>query len=139
MALIKTISSALLLSGMLLGPSAFAISVLDCATTRAERLFPQGGSEWKVLADITSQYSLAHVDISNVNKPKQGSVTRKIYSDSRITDSSVFQLDGDDDCQYDLVLPKNFGNQRRFDAELNLTCEGEFDSVVAMECVQRAF
>lgn len=107
---------------------------LSCYSGKNAQAYMNTTGQWRIKADVQSPYTLKNLEIKNLRKSTLGSMTALARYDKRITDARLFETKPDVFCNYELVMPRDFKTQKKFVADLIMTCDDMYDGKATMYC-----
>lgn len=107
---------------------------LSCYSGKNAQAYMNTTGQWRIKAEVQSPYTLKNLEIKNLRKSSLGSKTEVARYDKRITDARLFETKPDVFCNYELVMPRNFKTDKKFVADLIMTCDDMYDGKAKMYC-----
>lgn len=139
MGIVKISLKAVFMTGLFFASMSVAkAGELNCVSGHGAPVYPMGRGQWRMNAEVSSDFTLKNAVLKNAKQRNQGSTTKRVVYDRNITDARLFMLEQDTFCKYEFVVPRGFyTSNTRFNADLIITCDDMYDATATLSCSRK--
>lgn len=130
----KVFLSLVTLSGVLFAGTEAMAAKLACYSNRNAPAYMDSSGQWSLKAEVQSEWTIKEAVLKNRSNLQLGGESPRVTYDKKTSDVRVFKLKPDVNCNYELVVPRDWKTAANFQADLEMTCDDMYDGKAILNC-----